>query len=52
MQLLKIKYQNYEQELYDKIPDKEDIYMRCLSVEYGCLYHVLWVCDNNGWKEV
>ena len=40
------------QELYNKIPDKEDIYMRCLSVEYGCLYHALWVCDNNGWREV
>lgn len=40
------------QELYDKIPDKEDIYMRCLSVEYGCLYHALWVCDKNGWREV
>ena len=40
------------QELYDKIPDKEDIYMRCLSVEYGCLYHALWVCDKDGWREV
>lgn len=40
------------QELYSKIPDKEDIYMRCLSVEYGCLYHALWVCDKNGWREV
>ena len=40
------------QELYDKIPDKEDIYMRCLSVEYGCLYHALWVCDKDGWKSV
>lgn len=40
------------QELYDKIPDKEDIYMRCLSVEYGCLYHALWICDKDGWKSV
>ena len=38
--------------LYDSIPDKSDIYMRCLSVEYGCLYHALWVCDSDGWKEV
>lgn len=40
------------QELFEAIPDKSDIYMRCLSVEYGCLYHALWVCDKNGWKEV
>lgn len=38
-------------ELYEAIPDKSDIYMRCLSVEYGCLYHALWVCDSNGWIE-
>lgn len=35
--------------LYEKIPNKNDIYMRCLSVEYGCLYHALWICDANGW---
>ena len=40
------------QELFEAIPDKSDIYMRCLSVEYGCLYHALWVCDSDGWKEV
>lgn len=40
------------QRLFEAIPDKSDIYMRCLSVEYGCLYHALWICDNNGWKEV
>lgn len=39
--------------LYEGIPNKEDIYMRCLSVEYGCLYHALWVCENEeGWDEV
>lgn len=38
--------------LYNEIPNKDDIYMRCLSVEYGNLYHALWVCDKNGWKEV
>lgn len=37
--------------LYEKIPNKNDLYMRCLSVEYGYLYHALWVCDNNGWRE-
>lgn len=38
--------------LFESIPNKEDIHMRCLSVEYGCLYHALWVCDKDGWKEV
>ena len=38
--------------LYERIPNKEDIYMRCLSVEYGVLYHALWVCDSEGWEEV
>lgn len=39
------------EELFDSIPNKEDIYMRCLSVEYGCMYHVLMECDENGWHE-
>ena len=39
-------------ELFESIPDKSDIYMRCLSVEYGMLYHALWVCDKDGWREV
>lgn len=39
-------------ELYNLLPHKEDIHMRCLSVEYGCLYHALWVCDEEGWSEV
>lgn len=38
-------------ELYEKLPNKDDINMRCLSVEYGCLYHALWVCDKDGWRE-
>lgn len=38
--------------LFESIPNKQDIYMRCLSVEYGCLYHALWICDEYGWKEV
>ena len=38
-------------ELYQGIPNKEDIYMRCLSVEYGCMYHALWYCDEDGWHE-
>lgn len=38
--------------LYESIPNKADIYMRCLSYEFGNLYHALWVCDENGWEEV
>ena len=38
--------------LYESIPDKDDIYMRCLSVEYGCKYHALWECNKEGWHEV
>ena len=38
--------------LFNLIPNKEDIYMRCLSVEYGNLYHALWICDKNGWREI
>lgn len=38
--------------LYNIIPNKEDIYMRCLSYEFGNLYHALWICDEDGWREV
>ncbi len=38
--------------LYESLPNKDNIYMRCLSVEYGNLYHALWICDENGWSEV
>lgn len=39
------------EELFKAIPNKSDIYMRCLSVEYGCMYHALWYCDEDGWHE-
>ena len=39
------------EELFEAIPNKSDIYMRCLSVEYGCMYHALWYCDEDGWHE-
>ena len=48
-------------DMLQTMPDKLDIYMRCLSVEYGCLYHAMWVynggdftedCDNFYWTEV
>lgn len=39
------------QELYDNMPNKDDVYIRVLSVEYGMFYHALWVCDEDGWTE-
>lgn len=40
--------------LYEGIPDKSDIYMHCLSVEYGLLYHALHVVHEHtkGWEDV
>lgn len=44
--------ENLMKEMFENYPNKKDVYMRCLSVEYGCLYHALWVCDDeDGWKE-
>lgn len=37
-------------ELYLKLPNKEDINMICLSVEWGCLYCEFITCDEDGWK--
>lgn len=39
-------------ELYEFLPNKNDIYMRCLSVEYGCDYVAYWKCDSDGWYQV
>lgn len=39
-------------ELYASIPNKSDIYMRCLSVEYGCDYVAYHKCEENGWYPV
>lgn len=36
-------------ELYYKLPNKDDIDMTCLSVEWGCLYCEFHVCDGDGW---
>lgn len=45
--------EEHMKDMFESMPNKEDIYMRCLSVEYGCLYHALWVCDGeDGWSEV
>lgn len=37
------------QKLFESLPNKSDIYMRCLSVEYGCDYVSYHKCDENGW---
>jgi hypothetical protein len=34
------------------IPNKEDIYIRCMSIELGNYYHELWVFENNEWRSV
>ena len=39
-------------ELLNSIPNRENIYMRCLSVEYGQMYHALWECRGQEWIEV
>lgn len=40
--------EEFMDELYDNIPDKKsEFYMRCLSYEYGCMYHDLLYCDND-----
>jgi hypothetical protein len=38
------------EDLYNNLPDKDDIYMRCLSYEFGNEYHELMICDENGWQ--
>ena len=35
--------------LYEGIPDKNDVHMTCLSVEWGCLYCQFHTCDEDGW---
>lgn len=39
-------------QLYEGLPDKEDIYMRCLSVEYGNDYVDYHKCEEDGWYQV
>lgn len=41
---------NEMEALFDGLPNKKDIYMRCLSVEYGCDYVAYHTCTNDeGW---
>lgn len=35
--------------LYEGLPNKEDIDMICLSVEWGCLYCEFHHCTSDGW---
>lgn len=35
--------------LYAELPDKSNISMTCLSVEWGCLYCQFHTCDEDGW---
>lgn len=35
--------------LYDSLPNKKDLNMICLSVEWGCAYCQFHTCDENGW---
>lgn len=45
--------ENIMKDMFEGIPNKNDVFMRCLSVEYGDLYHALWICENEeGWVEV
>lgn len=37
--------------LYGSLPDKSNINMTCLSVEWGCLYCQFRSCDEDGWVE-
>lgn len=35
--------------LYAELPDKNNISMTCLSVEWGCFYCQFHTCDEDGW---
>lgn len=35
--------------LYEGLPNKDDIDMTCLSIEWGCFYCQFYTCDENGW---
>jgi hypothetical protein len=40
----------YMEMLLHKIPNKDDIYMRCLSLDLENLYHELWISDGTDWE--
>ena len=40
------------QEFVGGIPNKEDIYIRVMSIEYGCYYHEMMIYDGEEWLSV
>ena len=38
------------EEIFKGIPNKEDINMVCLSVEWGNYYSAFHVCNSKGWR--
>lgn len=38
------------EDLYNKLPNKEDIDITVLSVEWGCFYCEFHTCDHDGWR--
>lgn len=38
------------EEMYDKLPNKDDIGITVLSIEWGCFYCEFHTCDSEGWK--
>lgn len=38
--------------LYQDLPNKNDIDMACLSVEWGNFYCTFTVCDSDGWHSM
>ena len=44
--------ENDMEELYQGLPDKEDINMVCLSVEWGNFYCCFHVCTKDGWEVI
>lgn len=40
------------QKFADGIPNKEDIYIRVMSIEYGCHYHEMMIYKGEEWLSV
>jgi hypothetical protein len=39
-------------EMTNNLPNKDDIYIRCMSIELGNYYHELWIFEDNEWRSV
>ena len=44
--------ENIMNKMFENLPDKEDINMECLSIEWGNYYAVFNVCNSKGWMLV